>query len=71
MKKIRVADLPEKERRSPSGKFHTYYKEVSVAILNQPIGSSSIRSIFQFIAFRPARRVVLTTCIPKNRSFTL
>lgn len=36
MRKIVVADLPEKERRLPSGKFHTYYKEISVGLGRDP-----------------------------------
>jgi|GraSoiStandDraft_45_1057281.scaffolds.fasta_scaffold156023_2 uncharacterized cupin superfamily protein len=43
MKKIRVADLPEKERRSPSGKFHTYYKEVSVALGRDPESTDRLK----------------------------
>ena len=43
MKKIRVADLREKERRSPSGKFRAYYKEVSVALGRDPESTERLK----------------------------
>lgn len=43
MKKTTVADLPEKERRSPSGKFHTYYKEISVALGREPSSTDRLK----------------------------
>jgi hypothetical protein len=32
MKKVNLTEIPEGERRSPGGKFHARYKEISVAL---------------------------------------
>lgn len=36
MRKVNVSEIAERERRSPSGKFHTYFKEISVALGREP-----------------------------------
>lgn len=43
MRKIAVADISEKERRSPSGKFHTYYKEISIALGRDPESTDRLK----------------------------
>jgi uncharacterized cupin superfamily protein len=43
MRKIALAEIPEKERRSPSGKFHAYYKEISVALGRDPQSTDRLR----------------------------
>ena len=32
MKKVNLDDIPEGEQRSPNGKFHSRYKEISIAL---------------------------------------
>ena len=44
MKKIAIAEIPEKERRSPSGRFHTYYKEISVALGRDPESTDALKA---------------------------
>ncbi|HEV2095844.1 MAG TPA: cupin domain-containing protein [Chthoniobacterales bacterium] len=36
MRKVNVSEIAERERRSPSGKFRTYFKEISVALGREP-----------------------------------
>lgn len=43
MRKIAIADIREKERRSPSGKFHAYYKEVSIALGRDPESTDRLK----------------------------
>lgn len=44
MRKIALTDIPEKERRSPSGKFHTYYKEISIALGHDPESTDRLKA---------------------------
>ena len=43
MRKVSIAELPEKERRSPSGKFHTYFKEISVGLGREPDSTDTLK----------------------------
>jgi uncharacterized cupin superfamily protein len=36
VRKVNLADIPEQEKRSPTGKYHAFYKEVSVALGREP-----------------------------------
>jgi uncharacterized cupin superfamily protein len=36
MRHVRIDQVPEQEYRSPSGKYHTFYREVSVALGREP-----------------------------------
>ncbi len=36
MQKVNIADLPEQERRSPTGKYHSFRKELSLALGREP-----------------------------------
>jgi uncharacterized cupin superfamily protein len=36
MRKVNLKDVPEKERKSPTGKFHKFVKDVSVALGREP-----------------------------------
>jgi uncharacterized cupin superfamily protein len=43
MRKVKIGDIPEKERRSPSGKFHTYFREISVALGRDPASTDRLK----------------------------
>ncbi len=43
MRTVKIAELSEKERRSPSGKFHTYFKEISVALGRDPDSTDELK----------------------------
>ena len=47
MRKVNLRDIEERERRSPTGKFHTYFKEISVALGRVP-ESSDLRTRHPF-----------------------
>ena len=36
MRKVNLKDVPEQERKSPTGKFHKFVKDVSVALGREP-----------------------------------
>jgi uncharacterized cupin superfamily protein len=36
VQKVNLHDVPEQEKRSPGGKYHAFYKEVSVALGREP-----------------------------------
>lgn len=36
MRKINLSEIKEEERRSPTGKFHTHFKQISVALGRDP-----------------------------------
>jgi uncharacterized cupin superfamily protein len=36
MRKVNLADVPEQERRTPGGKYHAFYKEISIALGREP-----------------------------------
>jgi uncharacterized cupin superfamily protein len=36
MRKVNLKDIPEKERKSPTGKFHKFAKDISVALGREP-----------------------------------
>jgi uncharacterized cupin superfamily protein len=43
MTKVNLAELPEKERRSPTGKFHSFAKEISVALGRDPDSTDRLK----------------------------
>lgn len=43
MRKVNISDIPEKERRSPSRKFHAYFKEISVALGRDPQSAERLK----------------------------
>lgn len=43
MNKVNLADIPEKERRSPTGKFHAFFKEISVALGREPNSTDRLK----------------------------
>lgn len=47
MRKVNLEAIAEKERKSPKGKFHTYFKEVSVALGREP-KSTDVRKLHPF-----------------------
>jgi uncharacterized cupin superfamily protein len=36
MRKVKVKDVPEQERKSPKGKFHKFVKNISIALGREP-----------------------------------
>ncbi len=36
MRKVNLKDIPEQERKSPKGKFHRTFKNISVALGREP-----------------------------------
>ncbi|MDQ6810052.1 MAG: cupin domain-containing protein [Verrucomicrobiota bacterium] len=43
MRKINLTEIKEEERRSPTGKFHAYFKQISVALGRDPKSSDRLR----------------------------
>jgi uncharacterized cupin superfamily protein len=36
VQKVNLSDIPEQEKRSPGGKYHSFYKEISQALGREP-----------------------------------
>jgi uncharacterized cupin superfamily protein len=36
MKKVKLQEIPEEERRSPTGKYHKFVKDISIALGREP-----------------------------------
>ena len=58
MRKINLSEIPDHERKSPTGKYYARYKEISLAL-----GHASIRSMVGPSAVR-----FLAVCAARNDS---